>query len=140
MNTKRLGVLLVMACIAVVLDIAVYNPAAGTPAVDLDPTPKWVTLSGTYVCLPHLDTRGPQTEECAFGIKTDAGDYYAVNFGQSAEAMERFRHGAHITADGFVVIKEALNTDQWEKYDMKGIFTITTVQSAVDTRSSERVQ
>jgi hypothetical protein len=95
------------------------------PHVALDPTPQSITLSGTYVCLPHIDANGPQTEECAFGLKTDTGDYYAVNFGQSADAMRQFQHGAHITADGFVVIKEALNTDQWAKYNMKGIFTIT---------------
>lgn len=96
-----------------------------SPNASLDSTPQSVTLSGTYVCLPHIDTSGPQTEECAFGLKTDTGDYYAVNFGQSADAMRQFQHGAHITAEGFVVIKEALNTDQWAKYEMKGIFTIT---------------
>lgn len=96
-----------------------------TAIKDLDGTPQNVTLSGTYVCLPHLDTTGPQTMECAFGLKADDGLYYAVNFGQSANAMTLFQSGAHITADGFVVIKEALNTDQWEKYNMKGIFTVT---------------
>lgn len=94
---------------------------------NLDPTPKNVTLSGTYVCLPHLNTKGPQTMECAFGIQTDDGEYYAVNFGQSADAMNQFRSGAHITAEGFVVIKEALDTNQWQKYNMKGIFTVTKV-------------
>jgi len=91
----------------------------------LDPTPHNITLTGTYLCLPHLDTSGPQTEECAFGLKTDEGVYYAVNFGQSENAMELFRSGARITAEGSVVIKEALSTDQWAKYNMKGIFTIT---------------
>lgn len=97
----------------------------GKTAYDLDPTPKNMTLSGVYVCLPHLDTTGPQTEECAFGLKTDDGVYYAVNFGASADAMNQFQSGARITAEGFVVIKEALSTDQWAKYNMKGIFTIT---------------
>lgn len=92
---------------------------------DLDSVPLNVTLSGIYVCLPHLDTSGPQTMECAFGLKTDDGVYYAVNFGQSADSMSQFQSGAHITAEGFVVIKEALSTDQWQKYNMKGIFTIT---------------
>lgn len=91
----------------------------------LDGTPRTVTLSGTYECLPHLDTSGPQTEECAFGLKTDAGDHYAVNFGAGADAMAQFQSGSHITAEGFVVIKEALSSNQWAKYNMKGIFTIT---------------
>lgn len=91
----------------------------------LDPTPQNATLSGTYTCLPHADTTGPQTEECAFGIHTDEGDYYAVNFGESAEAMQQFQSGAHIKAEGFIVIKEALSSDQWQKYNMKGVFTVT---------------
>ncbi len=97
----------------------------GTTAQDLDATPRTMTLSGTYVCLPHLDTSGPQTDECAFGLQADDGEYYAVNFGQSANAMAQFMSGERITAEGFLVIKEALSTDQWAKYNMKGIFTVT---------------
>jgi hypothetical protein len=52
---------------------------------------------------------------------------YAVNFGASANAMEQFQSGAHVTAQGFVVIKEALSSDHWQKYNMKGIFTITKI-------------
>jgi hypothetical protein len=95
-----------------------------TPA-PLDATPYTVILSGTYGCLPHVDTSAPQTEECAFGLKTDDGTHLAVNFGQSANAMTQFQSGMRITAEGFIVIKEALSTNQWEKYNMKGIFTIT---------------
>ncbi len=86
-----------------------------------------VTLTGTYECLPHLNTDGPQTTECAFGFKTDDGDHYAVNFGQSAKAMEQFKGGEHVTAEGFIALKETLSTDQWNKYNMKGIFTVTKV-------------
>jgi hypothetical protein len=94
---------------------------------NLDATPKNVTLSGTFTCLPHLDTTGPQTMECAFGLKTDDGEYYAVNFGESADAMSQFQSGAHITAEGNIVIREALSSDHWQKYNMKGIFTVTKI-------------
>lgn len=110
----------------------ITNNSKSTPEV-LDPTPYNVTLSGTYVCLPHLDTKGPQTMECAFGLQADDGNYYAVNFGQGAEALNQFRAGERITAEGFVVIKEALSTDQWQKYNMKGIFTITKLLSSAST-------
>lgn len=115
--------------IAVAVLVVGYFALANMPPKEApattDATPQEMTLSGTYICLPHLDTSGPQTEECAFGLKTDDGVYYAVNFGQSAGAMEQFQSGAHITAEGFIVLKEALSTDQWAKYNMKGIFTIT---------------
>lgn len=103
--------------------------------VPLDPTPQRMTISGTYECLPHLDTTGPQTQECAFGLKADDGTHYAVNFGASADAMSQFQGGKHVTAEGFLVIKEALSTNQWDKYDMKGIFTITSVVDS--TKSSQ---
>lgn len=84
-----------------------------------------VTLSGTYVCLPYLDKLKIVTEECVFGLLTDDGEYYIVNFDQSAAAKEGFDKRAHITAKGFITLKEALNTDRWASYDMKGIFTVT---------------
>lgn len=119
-----IGAVIVLAAAGYLL----FSGAGTQPiAADLDATPRNVTLSGTYECLPHLDTTGPQTMECAFGIRTDDGEYYAVNFGQSAGAMEQFQAGAHVTAEGFVVIKEALSTDHWQKYNMKGIFTVTRV-------------
>ncbi len=103
--------------------------SAPVPVV-VDGTSKPVTLTGVYGCLPHLDTTGPQTEECAFGFKTDDGVYYAVNFGASADAMMQFQAGARITAEGHIVIKEALSSSEWAKYNMRGIFTITSVTDA----------
>lgn len=91
----------------------------------IDGVPQNVTLTGTYTCLPHSDPTKPHTEECRFGIKTDDGKYYAVNFGQSATAMDQFRSGARITAEGNIFAKEALSSSEWQAYTMEGIFTIT---------------
>ncbi len=38
-----------------------------------------VTMEGTAVCLPHKNSDGPQTLECAVGIKADDGKYYGVS-------------------------------------------------------------
>ena len=119
--------ILAVVVIAAVIGYVVYMKAPAVPEVVLDPTPKQMTLSGVYECLPPVDPSGISTTECAFGVRTDSGEYYAVNFGQSAEAMEQFQAGARMKADGFVVIKEALSSDQWAKYNMKGIFTVTSV-------------
>lgn len=116
--------------IAVVGYFFLFSPLAKKEmAQDIDPTPKNVTLSGTYECLPHLDTTGPQTLECAFGFKADDGAHYAINFGASADSFQQFQSGARITAEGFVVPKVALSTDQWAKYNMEGVFTVTRVIS-----------
>ncbi len=131
MSTKKImlgiGALIIVGLVGYVI----FSGASPKEIENLDPTPKNVTLSGTYVCLPHVDKTGPQTDECAFGLKTDEGVYYAVNFGASSSAMEQFMSGQRITASGFVVIKEVLSSDHWAKYDMEGIFTITEMQDSI---------
>ncbi len=119
-----LGIVLVAIGGFLIFDQRAANKLASQ---DLDPTPRNVTLSGTYTCLPHLDTSGPQTMECAFGLKTDDGKYYAVNFGASGDSMEQFQSGERVTAEGFVVIREALSSDHWAKYNTEGVFTITKI-------------
>ncbi len=47
-------------------------------AQDLPLTTEPITVTGEVVCLPHKDTSGPQTLECAIGIKDDRGTYYAL--------------------------------------------------------------
>jgi len=116
--------LVLIVAIASAIGFLVFS--AAEPRAVLDSTPTPMTISGEYECLPPRGG-GPSTTECAFGIKTDDGTHYAVNFGQSGEAMELFQAGAHIKAHGFLVIREALSTDHWDAYDMKGIFTVTEV-------------
>ena len=50
------------------------QPSPPTPTI----TPGDITVEGTIVCLPHKNTEGPQTLECAFGLHSDAGDYYGL--------------------------------------------------------------
>lgn len=38
-----------------------------------------ITVIGDYECLPHKDQSGPQTLECAFGIKTDSGEHFGLD-------------------------------------------------------------
>jgi hypothetical protein len=135
----KLIVGLVGALLLFIVGALLYSPKQ-SPDTLFDATPQQVVLSGTYVCLPHLDTSGPQTEECAFGLEGDDGNYYAVNFGASADSMAQFQSGAHIRAEGFVVAKEALSASQWQQYNMKGIFTITAIlESTPDSGSSGKI-
>lgn len=123
---KHINKIAVIAIAAVILPIILASNNKITRLKDTA-TPQNVTLSGTYVCLPFIDTKMLESEECVFGLKTDDGAYYMVNFGQSSSAKEQFDKRAHIAAEGFVVPKEALSTDHWVPYNMKGIFTITKV-------------
>ena len=50
----------------------------GTDPVQVYRNGETVTVEGTYVCLPHKDVSGPQTLECALGIKTDDDRYFGI--------------------------------------------------------------
>jgi hypothetical protein len=45
------------------------------------PTGTSIQIQGEILCLPHKDTTGPQTMECAYGIKDDKGQYYGLRDG-----------------------------------------------------------
>lgn len=56
-----------------------------------NPTPQpqtAFTVTGTAVCLPHKDTSGPTTLECAFGLQGDDGRYYAIAPADRAAQLE----------------------------------------------------
>lgn len=87
--------------------------------------PGVVSLEGEYTCLPHRDTSGPQTLECALGLKTDRGDHYALDFGRLGTQPPPFATGERFSATGLLTPIEYLSSDQWRKYDVKGIFSVT---------------
>ena len=45
----------------------------------LAPTKGDISMRGEIVCLPHKKQSGPQTMECAYGLKSDQGQYYALS-------------------------------------------------------------
>lgn len=87
--------------------------------------PYRATLSGEYVCLPHADQSGPQTTECAFGIKTDSGEYFAVDLSLMSETNPGIEVGERFSANGTVTPIEMISAYQWQKYDVAGIFSVT---------------
>lgn len=92
-------------------------------------TPYRATLTGVKVCLPHKNNSGPQTLECAIGMKADSGEYYALDFNQLSQERDdsylQDRQQIRFTASGVVNPIENLSSDHWQKYDIKGIFTPT---------------
>lgn len=82
-------------------------------------------LTGVQTCLPKKDTNGPVTLECALGIKTDDGEYYALDFDLSSQTPPDITNGKRFSARGVVTPIERLSSDQWHTYDIKGIFSVT---------------
>lgn len=82
------------------------------------------TLSGEVVCLPHAGD-GPHTMECAYGLKTDAGEHYALDLTLLSQQHAPLETGERISANGTVTPVEMLSSDQWQRYDIEGIFSVT---------------
>lgn len=86
------------------------------------------SLTGEYGCIPHKKTSGPQTLECALGVKTVEGDYYSIDTSQlSQEFVMSLQVGQKIIVSGHVVPVEMLSTDHWQKYNLKGIIQAETL-------------
>ncbi|MEZ4103634.1 MAG: hypothetical protein R3B55_03770 [Candidatus Paceibacterota bacterium] len=92
---------------------------------DIASEPYRATLTGVQTCLPHKDTSGPQTLECAIGMKIDSGEYYALDFMAMSQIPPEIQDGDRFTASGVITPIENLSSDQWQKYDMEGIFSVT---------------
>lgn len=87
--------------------------------------PYRATISGVQTCLPHKDTSGPQTLECATGMKADSGKYYALDFALSSQIPHEIQNGERFTASGVITPIEMLSADHWQKYNVEGIFSVT---------------
>jgi len=87
-----------------------------------------VTITGVVVCLPHKDTSGPQTLECAFGIKDKTGIYYGLR-------DENHRFMASIQTGKTVTVTGILRTDPKTIYDIKGIIEIQSLTEATSQKN-----
>ena len=96
----------------------IYNQKQQSPI----PSPYEGTLTGEYVCLPHKDTSGPVTLECAFGLKTANGEHYALDLGNGD--LTSFVAGQTATLSGTITPLALLSTDHWQKYDIEGILSV----------------
>jgi hypothetical protein len=83
-------------------------------------SPTAESLVGIIACLPHKGD-GPHTMECAIGLKTDDGKYFALtnfNYPGSADVGERVRiAGVTVTTDEFHA-----------SYDIVGTFQVASVE------------
>lgn len=81
--------------------------------------------TGEYVCVPNRDQSGPQTE-CVEGLKTDNGNYYALDFGSlTSSNVSGLQTGNRIAVEGSMVPAMALSSDHWQRYPIVGVISVT---------------
>lgn len=122
--------ILLLAAVAVAILVAGFYALNGYIYAEKQGDPEDIsryrgTLTGEVVCLPHADTDGPHTMECAYGLRTDVGEHYALDLALMSQEHRPLETGERISANGMITPIEMLSTDHWRKYDIEGIFSVT---------------
>lgn len=124
-RSKHRSVLLIVCAILLVIGIAaIAKTQFDRRTPDMPEGYGQVTLRGETVCLPHKDTDGPTTLECAFGLRTANGDYYALDMSAVAEEGVFFDTGKDMTLKGIIDSSEASAS----KYDIQGTLRVNSVE------------
>jgi heat shock protein HslJ len=97
--------------------------------------PQRVALSGVYLCMPVREGMQDQGD-CASGIQTGEGTYYAIDFGLMSQGVPQIVEGDRIQASGIVTPIENLSTDYWRRYPAVGIFSVTDSLSVTKEESA----
>ena len=90
---------------------------SSTASASAMPESQSVVISGTLICLPHKNTDGPQTLECALGLKGDDGNNYGLN-DPGWKYLIGAGNGTKVEITGRLVKK------QDQKYDSVGVIEI----------------
>lgn len=87
------------------------------------------SIRGSMVCLPHRNTSGPVTLECAYGIKeASTGKHYALDMTPlGAEWWSYAQTGDTVEIKGALVPIAAISSDHWQKYDVVGIMKVESI-------------
>lgn len=76
-----------------------------------------ITRSGTITCLPHKNTEGPHTMECAMGIREENGKYYGISSTPYDNALNEVGRKVKVTG----TFKEETRM----QYTSEGIIAVT---------------
>lgn len=108
------------------------KPSPDTKPVEEIETSRDVTLQGTWVCLPHQVAGSEVAKmECAYGFKTDEGKHYALDLSAitlPADFIGSLQVGDRVTVSGLLVPIEQISNNIWQKYDVRGIIKVTSLQ------------
>ncbi len=77
---RNLVIILVIAAVFVLIGVLVsqLRQSALVDRSDDVPAEGSIQIKGTMLCLPHKNTNGPQTLECAIGLKDSEGRHFAL--------------------------------------------------------------
>lgn len=81
-----------------------------------------VVLDGQLTCLPHHNTDGPVTLECAMGFRDSEGDYYGVLDNTPDQIfISGVEHGKDIKISGIFTAETSPRYQQMGVIEVKGL-------------------
>lgn len=87
--------------------------------------PVYVSLKGEYACLPNRPTDAPVTLECALGLKSNNGSYYALDMTDQDPTMSSvLQAGQKMEVSGGMLYITDKNSWALKKYDIKGVLKV----------------
>lgn len=100
------------------------DEASSTPTASVVVAPPQgpITVQGVMLCLPHKDTTGPQTDECAFGLKDDSGRYFALS-----DSDPNYLNIIGVPMSVRVEVEGMFGPQSGSKYQDVGIISVTKI-------------
>ena len=83
-----------------------------------------ISVEGNLVCLQHRDPGSQTTAECAYGLRTEDGTYYAVQ-----DSDSEYKNISSIPFDKKVKLTGTFDDETNERYLSDGTLTITDAQA-----------
>jgi membrane-bound inhibitor of C-type lysozyme len=80
-----------------------------------------VSIVGELVCLPHKNQAGPQTLECAYGLKSN-GEYYGLS-----DTDQSYKNISGVPMNKLVEVTGAIKLNSDNKYETIGTIYVTSI-------------
>lgn len=118
-SSNRTYITLVIVLLVTVGILAAYLLTVAASKNTARDLPARADTTGILVCLPHKNSDGPQTLECAYGLRTDDGVHYGLKDLPVTCTQEAV--GARLRVSGSLARPDTDNI-----YDIIGIITTET--------------
>ncbi len=120
-TTKIIAILFIIGC-AIVYGVSARFGGNDSAHNSVKTTPMPISTQGEIVCLPHLDTNGPVTMECAYGLRDSDGFYYELKDENSS-----FQNSANVPMNTPVFVEGILQLMKSDTYNSIGVITISQI-------------
>ncbi len=124
--TRNKKVLSILVLIVIIIGlILLFGTRKETPAPSNDlslPPAGTVAIRGEMVCLPHIDTEGPQTMECAFGLRDGDGVYFALR-----DSDPEYRNISNMPTNKLVIVEGTFTPQRSGRYQSVGVIEVTKI-------------